>query len=137
MIQEIKVSKCCGAKKEVRQVNDFYGVEEVCYNCGKDFVGVSDCADCFPEKWPFKQGRTVPLCEKHFRGVDYTKPSEEQEKIERQVELETPEHLMTVLSVFLSPENYNKDFYRAVNYLKDWLEYRSLYVEELKKSLLK
>ncbi len=32
------LSKCCKAEKIISQVNDFYGVEELCSRCAKTFV---------------------------------------------------------------------------------------------------
>jgi hypothetical protein len=49
----------------------------------------------------------------------------------KKIDLETPEHFLTVLSVFLE-DNFDKErFSDALNYLDTFIKYRSSFVREL------
>jgi len=53
-------------------------------------------------------------------------------KKDHEITSETIEHLCTVLSVMLEPENYEKKFYDAVDYVKSFLEHRCDYIKQIK-----
>jgi len=72
MIDEIKVSSCCGYPLVL--VNGGESTSHYnCNKCGWPCDGVSDCADCFPQNFTHKgNNQTVPICDKHFRVADHT-----------------------------------------------------------------
>lgn len=61
-----KVSKCCGDRLCL-----YSGPESAytCFECKKPCDATDNCADCFPQHFPFSQGKTVPLCEAHYQGT--------------------------------------------------------------------
>jgi hypothetical protein len=70
-----KVSNCCGDR--IVTINDSEGTGHYeCFACKKPCDGVQDCADCFPQHYPFSKGKTVPLCDKHYKEAIQKQPPE-------------------------------------------------------------
>ncbi len=75
-----KVSNCCGDR--LLTINDPEGTAHYeCFACKKPCDGVQDCADCFPQHYPFSKGKTVPLCDKHYKEAIQKQPPEETNSI--------------------------------------------------------